>query len=450
MPVLLEFEAKRIFRKERIAVPLGDIASTPKKARKVADLLGKPVAVKVQIPTGRRGRAGGIKFAETGREVEKIAEDFLGKKFLDHQVNKVLVEKQLKIKREFYLGVVNDRVAKAPTAIVSSVGGIEVEEITQKLPDKISKSNINIWKGLEVFQARKMAKEAGVPADAIRGVSDTLSRLYRNVYRKYDAVYTEINPLCLTEDDRLIAADARLFIDDNAMRRHKDVKPESWKRWNERERFAHEKGFGYVELNTQGEIACIANGAGLGMSVMDLINEATKMGTLACFLDIGGRFYELAGEALKMVSKLPNLKAVLIHSYGGLTRQNILADGLCHAIKELKPKYPVFIELSGTGERGAIEVMRKWSPEFRRLGVTVEWSSHIATGTEDPSARKGGVDVIETPVKRVVEWSGLEYRRSPPDWLLAKTEWEEITRKLMKECMTQRPEKEYRELAKYE
>ncbi len=450
MPVLLEFEAKRIFTKEGIPVPLGDIASTPKKARKVADCVGKPVVVKVQIPTGRRGRAGGIKFAKTGEKVEKIARDFLGKEFLDHTVHNVLVEEKLKIKRELYLGVINDRVAKAPAVIVSSLGGVEIEEIAEKYPEKTSKANVDIWRGLEVFQARKMAKAAGVPDDAIRGVSDTLSRLYRNVYRKYSAVYTEINPLCLTDDYRLVAADARLFIDDNVMERHEDIRPDCWRRWNERERFAREKGFGYVELNTHGEIACIANGAGLGMSVMDLINEATKMGTLACFLDIGGRFYELAGDALKMVSTLPNLKAVLIHSYGGLTRQNILADGLCSTIKEMKPKYPVFIELSGTGEKGAIEVMKKWSPEFRRLGVTVEWSSHVATGTEDPSAHKGGVDVIETPVKRVIEWSGFVYRRSPPDWLFTKTEWEETTRRLVKECMAQRPEEEYRKLAKYE
>jgi succinyl-CoA synthetase beta subunit len=450
MPTLLEFEAKRIFQKEKIVIPPGDVASTPKKAKEIADDIGKPVAVKVQIPAGRRGRAGGIKFAETGEEAEKIAGEFLGKEFLGHTVRNVLVEEKLKIKRELYLGVINDRAAKAPAVIVSSEGGMEVEEIAEKFPEKISRANVDIWRGLEVFQARNIAKAAGVPAAAIRGVSDILYRLYKDVYRKYDAVYTEINPLCITEDGRLIAADARLFIDDNAMDRHKDIKPYSWEQWNEREKFAHERGFGYVELNTYGEIACIANGAGLGMSVMDFINEATKMGTLACFLDVGGRFYELAGDALKMVSTLPNLKAVLIHSYGGLTRQDILVDGVCRAIKELKPKFPVFIESSGTGEKRAIEVMKRWSPELRKLGVTVEWSSHLVTGTEDPSARKGGVDVIEMPVKRVVEWSGFTYRRNPPDWLPAKPEWEETTRRLMRECLAQRPEEEYRELAKYE
>ncbi|MCJ7768773.1 acetate--CoA ligase family protein, partial [Candidatus Bathyarchaeota archaeon] len=286
--------------------PTGMVASTSKEARGAAEFVGKPVAIKVQIPVGHRGHAGGIRFAETGEEAEKIASELLNKEFLGHTVHNVLVEERLKIKKELYIGVINDRPAKAPAVIVSSEGGMDVEEIAKKFPDKIARANVDIWRGHEVFKARNLANAADVPAAAVGGVSDLLYRLYKNVYRKYDAVYTEINPLCVAEDGRLVAADARLFIDDNAMYRHRDIKPESWERRNEREKFAHEKGFGYVELNTYGEVACVSNGAGLAMSVMDYISEATKIGTLACFLDIGGRFYELAGDALRMVSTLPN------------------------------------------------------------------------------------------------------------------------------------------------
>jgi succinyl-CoA synthetase beta subunit len=450
MPFLLEYEAKNIFEKEGIPCLKRKVASNAKEAREATDFLGTSVAIKAQIPTGHRGRFGGIRFASSGDEAERVAKEIIGKEIQGHKVEKVLVEEKIDILKELYLGVINDRAAKAPAVIVSSEGGMDVEEISAKFPEKIARSNVDVWMGLEIFKTRNLAKTAGVPSDAISRVSRVLYQLYRNVYRKYDAVYTEINPLCITKEGKLVATDARLFIDSNAMYRHSDIKPATWQRWNEREKFAHEKGFGYVELNTDGEIACIANGAGLGMTVMDYINEATKMGTLACFLDVGGRFYELAGEALRMVSTLPNLKAVLIHSYGGVTRQDILAESACKAIIELKPKFPVFIQISGTGEKGAIKVMQEWAPKLQKMGLTVEWTSHTATGKEGPSALKGGVDVIENPVKRVIEWSGFEYQRKAPTWLSAKPEWEAITRNLMKESLAQRPEEEYRELGKYE
>ena len=450
MPNLLEYEAKRIFRKEGIPIPSGSIASTPDKSREIAETIGKPVVVKVQIPIGGRGRVGGIRFVENKEEIEKVAKELLDKMFRGYKAQNVLIEEKLKIKREMYLGVINDRVAKAPAVMASSEGGMEVEEIALNFPEKLSRVNVNIREGLHRFHARKISKKAGIPRELIGRLSELLYLLYWDVYRKYDAVYTEINPLCLTEDGHLVAADARLYIDDNSMYRHMDIKPEEWEGRIMREKIAYEKGFGYVELNAQGEVACIANGAGLGMSVMDYINEATKDGTLACFLDVGGRFYELAGEALKLVLTLPSLKAVLFHSYGGVTRADTLAECVCNAIKEIKPKIPIFVELSGTGEKEAIEIMMRESPKFREIGITVEWSSHIVSGKEDPSAQKGGVDVIETPVRRVVEWCGYTYRRKPPSWLQAHSDWERVTRKLMKECLAQRPEAEFKELSKYE
>jgi succinyl-CoA synthetase beta subunit len=450
MPTLFEFEGKRVFEKMGITVPKGKAVTTPKEARETAEMVGKPVVIKVQTPTGKRGKAGGIKFADTPEEAEKWAAEFLGKPFRDFTVKYVLVEEKLDIKEEFYVGAINDRSAKAPALIVSSQGGMDVEEIARNYPDKIARCNVDILRGLQVYQARKLVKDAGVPNEYSRGVTSFLYRLYWNVYRKYDAVFTEINPLVVTADDRVIAADSRLMIDDDSMYRHKDLQPEAAKMKNERELFASERGFGYVELNKEGDIACVANGAGLGMTVMDYIHEATKIGTMACFLDVGARFYGLAGDALKLVLQLPKLKAVLFHSYGGVTRADILADSVCKAIKEIKPKVPIFLQVSGIGEKAAIELMKKESPEFRKAGYTIAWSSHGVNGTEDESAVKGGVDVLENPVKKCCEWAGYEYKRSPPDWIKPHPEWEESGRKHLKEALAKRPEPEWNTLAQYE
>lgn len=448
MPYLLEYEAKQIFKKEGLTTPEGEVAETPKQVKTIAEQIGKPVVVKIQVPTGRRGRAGGVKFAENADEAEKAASELIGKEFLGHKVNKVLVEEKLSIKKEFYIGVVNDRAAKSPAVLISSEGGMEIEEITQKFPEKLEKINVDIFKGLQVFQARNAARKVGIPAELINSISNILYNLYWRIYRKYDATFTEINPLCLTSDGKLVAADARLSIDDDAMFRHKEITPETEKYLNEREKHAKEKGYVYVELDSNGEIACISNGAGLGMSVMDYVNEAG--GKLACFMDVGGRFYELAGDALKTVLTLPNLKAVLFHVYAGLTRANVIAKGVCEAIKEVKPKIPIFIQVSGTGEKGAVEIMKKESEEFKKMGLIVEWCSHIVTGKESPSSHKGGVDVIETPVKRVLEWCGIKYKRNPPKWLPEHPEWEKATREIMRKTLQLRPEPEYKELAKYE
>ncbi|MEM3151415.1 MAG: ATP-grasp domain-containing protein, partial [Candidatus Bathyarchaeia archaeon] len=236
MPYLLEYEAKQIFRKEGLPIPEGEVAETSEQAKNIAERIGKPVVVKIQIPTGRRGRAGGVKLANNAEEAEKIAKELLGKEFLGHKVNKVLVEEKLNIKREFYIGVVNDRAAKSPAILMSSEGGMEIEEITQKFPEKLAKINVDIFKGLQVFQARNAARKVGIPVELINSISNTVYNLYWRIYRKYDATFTEINPLCLTTDGKLVAADARLSIDDDAMFRHKEIMPETEKYLNEREK----------------------------------------------------------------------------------------------------------------------------------------------------------------------------------------------------------------------
>jgi succinyl-CoA synthetase beta subunit len=444
---LLEYEAKRIFGENRIPVPAGAAARTPEEAKGVAEKLGKPVVVKVQIPVGGRGKAGGIKIAETPQEAEEVASKLLGAEFYGHRVGKVLVEEKLDIAKEMYLGITNDDAARKPILMLSSEGGMEIEEIAEKYPERLARMHVDIRYGLHPYQARGLAKRAGVKSPLLSSVGGVLWRLY-GIYRKYDAELTEINPLIITKDRKVIAGDARLNIDDNALHRHADLEAEEVRRLNERERIAREKGFGYVEIDENGEIACIANGAGLGMTSFDYINESGA--TLACFLDVGGRFYDIAGDAIKLVLSLPKLKAVLIHSYGGVTRADLLAESACRALKELKPKIPIMIELSGTGEHRAVEIMKREAAELRKLGVKLEWVNHMTTGDEDEDARKGGVDTMEYPIKKVVEWAGHEYKRNPPDWLKAKPEWEATTRAMMRRMLAERPEESYRRLAKHE
>jgi succinyl-CoA synthetase beta subunit len=444
---LFEYEAKRVFKENRISVPAGEVVESSKGAEDIAEKLGKSVVLKIQIPVGGRGKAGGIKVAETPKEAGEIASKLLGKEFSDHKVEKLLVEEKLDIAKELYLGITNDDAARKPIVMLSSGGGMEIEEIAEKYPEKLASMRVDVRRGLQPYQARGLAKRAGVESPLISSVGGALWRLY-GVYRKHDAELTEINPLIITKDGKAIAGDARLNVDDNSLYRHAELKAEGVKRLNERERIAREKGFGYVEIDERGEIACIANGAGLGMTSFDYITESGA--TLACFLDVGGRFYDIAGDAIKLVLGLPNLKTVLIHSYGGVTRADRLAESACKALKELKPKIPIMIELSGTGEEGAVETMKREAPELRKLRVKFEWLNHTTVGDEDENARKGGVDTIEYPVKKVVEWAGRKYKRNPPEWLPGRPKWEAKTRANMKKMLVERPEERYRRLAGYE
>lgn len=444
---LLEFEAKRIFKENGIPVPAGKTAETPADAGRIAEELGKPVVLKVQIPVGGRGKAGGIKPAENPAEAERIASKLLGATFYGYRVKKVLVEEKLEVAREMYLGITNDDSVRKPVIMVSSEGGMDIEEIAERYPEKLARMHVDLRLGLQPYQARRLAKRAGVESKLLAQVGGVLWKLYQ-VYRRYDAELTEINPLILPREGKAVAGDARLNVDDNSLYRHRGLEAEELRSLNERERVAREKGFGYVEIDPEGEIACIANGAGLGMTAFDLISESGA--TLACFLDVGGRFYDIAGDALKLVLSLPKLRAVLIHSYGGVTRADRLAESACKALKELKPKVPIVVELSGTGESRAAEIMKREAPELRKLGVHIEWLTHLTVGDEGEGARKGGVDTLEYPIKRVVELAGHEYKRNPPEWLPGRKRWEELTRSLVKRELAGRPEEGYKRLAEYE
>jgi len=244
-----------------------------------------------------------------------------------------------------------------------------------------------------------------------------------------------------------VALDCKMIIDDNSLYRHRDLASASAEVLNERQLFAKERGFGYVEFNYFGEIACAATGAGLGLTAMDLINDIYP-GIVAFFLDVGGRFVGSTGDVIKLAQMFPNIKAILVNRYGGFGRGQVIAESMIQGLLDAKPKVPVMLSLSGSGEKAAIEYFKEMEAKVLEAGITFEWTSHVATGTETSCSRRGDVDVIEYPVRRVVEWAGYEYKRRPPDWLPQRQDWEQTTRNLVTEAMKKRPEKEYRELSK--
>jgi len=444
---LLEHQAKSIIKRYGFQVPQGEVVRNPKEAGEVASKFGK-VALKIQIPGGGRGKKGGIKFAETPQEAEKLAEELLSKKFNGFPVQELLVEELVSLDKEYYLGVADSRDIRSPIVIISSRGGIDVEELSEKYPEYIAQEGYSLRLGFRQFQARELARKARIDQSCLVSIGNLVQRL-TNLYRDYDTELVEVNPLGVTRDGKLFALDVKMVVDNDALFRHKDLAGTSNEGLNERQRFANEKGYGYVEFNYYGEIACAATGAGLGLTSMDLINDIAP-NAIAFFLDVGGRFVGSTGDVFKIAQMFPNLKAILVNRYGGFGRGQVIAESMIQGLLEVKPKIPVMLSLSGSGEKAAIEHFKQMEEKVLAEGITFEWTSHVATGNETKCAHKGGVDVIEYPAKRVLEWAGYKYERRPPNWFPERKDWDNKTRKLIQEAMRKRPEKEYQDLSKAE
>ncbi len=344
---LYEYQAKRIFKAYGIRVPEGDVATSPKEAREIAEKLNKPVAIKVQVLVGGRGKAGGIRFADSPDEAEKIASTLLGMSFKGFKVNRVLVEEKLKIREEYYLGLTIDRSAKRLVAIASSKGGIDIEEIARSHPHLIVKKHIDPLIGFQPFMARQMLKKIGFKGPLLNRMSQMLYSLYK-IAIDYDAELVEINPLVLTEDGLLIAADARLNIDSDALFRHPEVRDlKDISQYSKYELEAVESGLSYVELD--GDIGIIGNGAGLVMATLDLVK--LYGGNPANFLDVGGgASSEAIATALRILLDHPRVKVILINILGGITRCDEVAKGILKALKAISLKKPLVIRLTGTNE----------------------------------------------------------------------------------------------------
>jgi len=344
---LHEYQSKKLFARYGIPIPQGEVAATPEEARRIAEDIGKKVVVKAQVLVGGRGKAGGIRLAQDPAEAEKIASEILAMELKGLPVRKVLVDEALDIARELYLGVVIDRIQGKPVMMASSEGGVDIEEVARRSPEKIVKAIVDPFVGLKPYQARELAFGIGLGKDHLRSFTAIAQGLYK-CFEENDASLAEINPLVLTGDGRLIAADAKVVIDDNALYRHPELaQMRDLDEETPAEREARSYGISYVQLD--GEIGCMVNGAGLAMATMDVIK--LYGGNPANFLDIGGGAKaDKVAAALRIILSDPKVKAVLINIFGGITRCDEVARGILTALEEVKTDVPIVVRLVGTNE----------------------------------------------------------------------------------------------------
>jgi len=342
---LHEYQAKQLLARAGIAVPEGRIATTPEEAEAAARALGGTVVVKAQVHAGGRGKAGGIKIAKTPNEARDHAAAILHMNIKGLRVRKVYVERAAQIAKELYLGITLDRDRHRPVVMLSTVGGMDIEEVAETSPEKIARGWPDPNLGLLPYQARALCFEAGVGADQRNAVADIAQRLY-GVYAKTDAMLIEINPLFIQSDGSVLAGDAKLDIDDNALYRQTELR--DWKEVSpdeEVEERARALGFSYVQLD--GDIGIIGNGAGLVMSTLDAVKIAG--GHAANFLDVGGGAKEaVVKAALEIVLANKKVKSILINIFGGITRGDEVAKGILDVIAQHPPAVPLVIRLSGT------------------------------------------------------------------------------------------------------
>jgi len=347
-----EYQAKEILAKYGVPVPRGRRALTVEEARKVARELGGKVVVKAQIHAGGRGKGGGVKLADGEEAAVESASKILGMTLVTHQtgpegrlVKALLVEETLPIEKELYLGIVLDRAVGKPVVMASSAGGMEIEVVAAKTPELILKETIDPGFGLSAWQARKLAFGIGIPAASVGAAVKTMTALVR-AYLEMDMSLAEINPLVLTAGGRVVALDAKVNFDDNALYRHKEVG--ELRDLNEEDPLeveASKYGLNYIKLD--GNVACMVNGAGLAMATMDIIKYAG--GSPANFLDVGGGAnQEQIKNAFHILLADPNVKAVLINIFGGILRCDTLASGVVAAARELNVQHPIVIRMEGT------------------------------------------------------------------------------------------------------
>jgi succinyl-CoA synthetase beta subunit len=348
-----EYQAKELLRAYGVPVPPGRLATTPAEAETAARSLdAKAVVVKAQVHAGGRGKAGGIKVAKSPAEAKRLASEILGMTLRTHQtgaegklVRKVWVEAGCEMERELYLGVVLDRAAEDLAIIASTEGGMEIEEVAARTPEKIATVHVDPAVGLMPYHVRRVAFSLGLGADAVPKLETFLGGLCRLFVEK-DASLAEINPLVVTKGGDLLALDAKLNFDDNALFRHPDLRelrdPDEE---DPREREAHEHDLAYVGLD--GDVGCLVNGAGLAMATLDMLRAAG--GAPANFLDVGGGTnQERVAAAFKLILADPQVKAILVNIFGGIVRCDLVAEGVVAAAREIGVQVPIVVRLQGT------------------------------------------------------------------------------------------------------
>ncbi len=348
-----EHAAKPRLAEAGIAVPKSVLAGDPDTAAVAAQQIG-PCVVKAQVPTGKRGKAGGIKLAETPAEARDHAAAILGMEIAGHEVAQVLVEEKSAIAREFYAAVLNDPVSKGPMVMFSTEGGMDIEEIAAETPEKLRQQAVDIRRGFGLADAEALI--AGLDlSGAESGVADALEKLYR-AYRENDAELLEINPLIVTADGAVVALDCKFVMDDSAIKRHEALATQgSPDKLTELEARGEASGIKYIELD--GDVAVLANGAGLTMTTMDVVRF--HGGEPANFCEIGGEAYTKGKAALELVLAKPGIKALVVNFCGAFARCDVMMEGLLNAWAEIQPEIPVSFSIAGTGDQEAIRMLKE-------------------------------------------------------------------------------------------
>ncbi|NRB03377.1 MAG: malate--CoA ligase subunit beta [Rhodobacteraceae bacterium] len=372
-----EYQAKEILTDFGVEVPPGALAYSPEQAAyRARELGGDKWIVKAQVHAGGRGKAGGVKLCDSDHAIQEASENLFGRKLVTHQtgpegkgVYRVYVEAAVPIAEEFYLGFVMDRSSQRVMIVASAEGGMEIEEISAEKPESIVRSTVEPAVGLQDFQAREIAFSLGVAPGLISQMVRTLQGCYR-AFSELDATMVEINPLVVTGDDRVIALDAKMTFDDNALFRHPRVAELRDKSQEDpRESRAADRGLSYVGLD--GNIGCIVNGAGLAMATMDTIMLAG--GEPANFLDIGGGATpERVAKAFRLVMSDKNVQAVLVNIFAGINRCDWVAEGVVQALKEVQVEVPVIVRLAGTNVEEGQKILAKSGLPIIRANTLME------------------------------------------------------------------------------
>lgn len=351
-----EYQAKEIFRKYGIPIPPGEVASTPEQAEAIARKFGTTVVVKAQVHAGGRGKAGGVKLAKTPEEAKSMAAQILKLTIKGLPVQKVLVTPAADIASEAYVGIIVDRASKRAVFMASAAGGIDIEEVAAKTPEKLLKHPVDPRYGLQAYEAMQLAFFLYSDLKQVRAAAKILQQLYR-AFSENGGSLAEINPLVTTPAGEVVALDAKMVIDDNELDRLPDIaalRDESAEESSEVD--ARKASLTFIKL--EGNVGCVVNGAGLAMATMDLVKYYG--GEPANFLDIGGSSNpEKVVAALQIITSDPNVKAILFNIFGGITRTDDVANGIVTAIKQNPLKVPLVIRLTGTNEEIALKILKE-------------------------------------------------------------------------------------------
>jgi succinyl-CoA synthetase beta subunit len=376
-----EYQAKGILARHGVPVPQGEVVFSAKEAEDAARMLGGTVVVKAQIHAGGRGKGGGVKVVKGHEEAARAAAAIIGMRLVTHQtgpagqvVQRVLVEQGLRIKRELYLGVVIDRSTEQPVFMASPDGGVEIEKVAEETPERIFKEFVHPGVGLGGYQTRKLAFALGLEGSQVTQAGKLMTAVYRT-FTATDASLIEINPLVVTEDGSLLALDAKMTFDDNALFRHPDLK--ELRDISEEEPLeveASKFSLNYIKLD--GTIGCMVNGAGLAMATMDIIKLAG--GEPANFLDVGGgATAEQIRNAFKILMSDKSVKAVLINIFGGILRCDVLAEGVIAAVKELGVPVPIVIRMEGTNVEKGKQMLKESGLNFTTADTMSEGAERV-------------------------------------------------------------------------